>query len=75
MYLSTSQEDGQTRQITITADAYALAKRYVENYEQARRVLERVCAANRDLLQQRLLPPEPASSLTAKRPRRNKSGT
>jgi hypothetical protein len=75
VYLSTSQEDGQTRQITITADAYALAKRYVENYQRARRVLDRVCSANRDLLQQRLLPPEPVSSSTAKRRRRNKSGT
>jgi hypothetical protein len=75
VYLSTSQADGQTRQITITADAYALAKRYVENYERARRILDRVCSTNRDLLQQRLLPPEPASSLTAKWPRRNKSST
>jgi len=75
MYLSTSQADGQTRQITITADAYALAKRYVENYERVRRVLDQVCSVNRDLLQQRLLPPEPASSPTAKRRRRTKSGT
>jgi len=75
VYLSTSQADGQTRQITITADAYALAKRYVENYERVRRALDEVCSVNRDLLQQRLVPPEPASSSNAQRRRRNKSGT
>lgn len=74
VYLSTSQADGQTRQITITADAYELAKQYVENYERVRSVLDQVCSVNRDLLQQRLLPPEPASSPTVKPRRRNKSG-
>jgi hypothetical protein len=73
VYLSTSQADGQTRQITIAADAYALAKRYVENYERTRRVLDQLCSVNRDLLQQRLLPlPKPASS-TGRR-RRSQSG-
>jgi hypothetical protein len=71
-YLSTSQGDGQTRQITIAADSYALAKRYVENYERARRALDQLCSLNRDLLQQRLLPFKPASS-TGK-PRRSQSG-
>ena len=73
VYLSTSQADGRTRQITIAADAYALAKRYVENYERTRRVLDQLCSVNRDLLQQRLLPtPKPASS-NGKR-RRSQSG-
>lgn len=73
VYLSTSQADGQTRQITIAADAYALAKRYVGNYERTRRVLDQLCSVNRDLLQQRLLPtPKPASS-NGKR-RRSQSG-
>lgn len=72
-YLSTSQADGQTRQITIAADAYALAKRYVENYERVRRVLDQVCSVNRELLRQRL-PMEPRPP-TAKRRKSKKSGT
>lgn len=66
VYVSTSQSDGQTRQITITADAYVLAKRYVENYERALRVLDQVCSLNRDLLRQRLLPPSPTAKPRSK---------
>ena len=73
VYLSTSQADGQTRQITIAANSYALAKRYVENYERARQILDQLCSVNRDLLQQRLLPSSKPASSSGKR-RRSKSG-
>lgn len=73
VYLSTSQADGQTRQITIAADSYALAKRYVENYERTRQILDQLCSVNRDLLQQRLLPSSKPASSSGKR-RRSQSG-
>jgi hypothetical protein len=56
IYLSTSFGVGQTRQITVAAEAHETARLYVQNYHRLWRLLERISAINWQLLQERLLP-------------------
>lgn len=55
-YLSVSLGVGQTRQITIAADDYEIAREYVDNYRDLWKLLEIISTVNRELLRQRQLP-------------------
>lgn len=74
LYLSVTVAVGQTRQITVAAEDYDMARRYVENYERAWRLLEKISTINRELLQKRLLRPQgerpPTPSAKPKKGRR-----
>ena len=56
LYLSVSLGVGRTHQITNAREGYAVAQRYVSNYERLWRLLEEISTINRTLPQQRLLP-------------------
>ncbi len=51
-YLSVTLDSGRTQQITLAAEDYELACRYVRNYKRFLQILDQISTANRDLLQQ-----------------------
>lgn len=74
-YLTVALGAGQTRQITIAPEDYATAKRYVDNYRRLWLLLEKISTINRELLQERRLPPDGPNRRTSKptRVRRRRS--
>jgi hypothetical protein len=69
-YLSVSLGAGESRQITVSAEDFELAQRYVDNYERLWKLLEQISTINRELLQQRLLSPEAKGGGGKRRSRR-----
>jgi hypothetical protein len=43
---------GRTQQISLAAEDYALARRYVQNYKRFLQILDRISTLNRELLQE-----------------------
>jgi len=71
LYLSVSLGVGRTQQVTLAREAYAVARRYVQNYARLRRSLETISTVNRTLLQLRLLaPPSTTGKPRSRRKRR-----
>jgi hypothetical protein len=55
LYLSVTLGPGRTEQLTIAPDDAAVARKFLHNYRQLLEIVERVSAANRQLLRQRSL--------------------
>src|SRR3972149_8460612 len=63
LYLSVSLGVGRTHQVTIAREAFAIARRYVQNYARLRRGLEGISPGNPPpLAQRRRPPPTPAAA-------------
>jgi hypothetical protein len=72
LYLTVSLGVGRTHQITVAREAYAVAQRYVRNYDRLWRVLETISTINRTLLQERLLPLPAHGRAPLRRPARRR---
>lgn len=62
VYLSVTLGVGRTRQITIAAEDYEVAARYVRNYQRLWALLEKISSMNTELLQKRTLNSQPQSA-------------
>ena len=65
-YLSVSVAGGRTEQVSLPAHLVPLAKRWVANYLKWWRAIERISAANRQLLRERRAAPAGPRSTTSK---------
>ena len=55
LYLSVTLGPGRTEQLTIAPDDAPVARKFLRNFRQLMEIVDRVSAANRQLLRQRLL--------------------
>lgn len=57
-YLTASFPGGRTQQITVPPNLVPVVRRWLDNYEQWRKVVEEVSVVNRELLRKRLVSPD-----------------